>query len=47
MIWPEGGIVTEVNNGSSDRSAEGPSLTSALRLRDLLFGRRSSQKAVG
>ena len=47
MIWPEGGIVTEVNDGSSDSSAEGPSLTSVLRLRDSLFGRWSSQKAVG
>lgn len=47
MVWPEGEIVTEVNDGSSDSSAEGPSLSSVLRLRDLLFGRWSSQKAVG
>ena len=47
MVWPEGEIVIEVNDGSSDSSAEGPSLSSVLRLRGLLFGRWSSQKAVG
>ena len=47
MIWPEGGIVTEVNDGRNDSSAEAPSLTSVLRLRDFMSGCWSSQRAVG